>query len=134
MLAEHVGTALDVGCGTGKVAVELRRRRVSVLGVDPDPRMAGVAVGHGVDVEVSELERWEDGGRRFDLITSGHAWHWVDLSTGADTAARAASGRHAAFVTAAPRNYRWRRRLTSDQWSGLLATFGDHQQLGPPTR
>lgn len=88
MLAEHVGTALDVGCGTGKVAVELRRRRVSVLGVDPDPRMAAVAVGHGVDVEVSELERWEDGGRRFDLITSGHAWHWVDLSTGADTAAR----------------------------------------------
>lgn len=35
-------------------------------------------------------------------------------------------------MTAAPRNYRWRRRLTSDQWSGLLATFGDHQQLGPP--
>jgi SAM-dependent methyltransferase len=88
LLAEHVGTALDVGCGTGQVAVELRRRRVSVLGVDPDPRMAAVAVGHGVDVEVSELERWEDGGRRFDLITSGHAWHWVDLSTGADTAAR----------------------------------------------
>ena len=75
-----------MGCGTGQVAVELRRRTVSVLGVDPDPRMAAVAVGHGV--EVSELERWEDGGRRFDLITSGHAWHWVDLSTGADTAAR----------------------------------------------
>jgi SAM-dependent methyltransferase len=181
LLAERAGTALDVGCGTGKVAVELRRRGVTVLGVEPDPRMAAVATGHGVDVEVSEFEQWDDAGRRFDLITCGHAWHWIDPAAGADTAARVLrhGGRiarfwnyhvvgsdllseleavyadmaptltvigrdpsrdadpddpldgHPAFVTSGPRTYRWRRRLTSVQWSGLLATFSDHQQLGP---
>lgn len=181
LLTERADTALDVGCGTGKVAVELRRRGVTVLGVDPDPRMAAVAAGHGVDVEVSDFERWDGAGRRFDLITCGHAWHWIDPSLGAQKAARALrrGGRlarfwnyhivspdllsefeavyaelapsltvigrdpsrdgephdpldaHPAFVTAASRTYRWDRRLTSVQWSGLIATFSDHQQLCP---
>lgn len=34
-------------------------------------------------------------------------------------------------MTAAPRTYRWHRLLTSVQWSGLIATFSDHEQLGP---
>ncbi|GAA1993684.1 class I SAM-dependent methyltransferase [Terrabacter lapilli] len=180
LLAEPVGTALDVGCGTGKVAVELRRRGVTVLGVDPDPRMAAVAAEHGVDVEVTQFERWDDAGRRFDLITCGHAWHWVDPAKGAEAGSRVLRpgariarfwnyhvvpprllrefeevyadlapaltvigrdpsrdsaqadplGRHTAFVTARPRTYRWVRRLTSDQWSGLISTFSDHQLLG----
>lgn len=33
------GSVLDAGCGTGRVAVELARRRFSVVGADLDPRM-----------------------------------------------------------------------------------------------
>jgi len=37
------GTVLDAGCGTGRVAVELERRGVKVLGVDPDVSMLATA-------------------------------------------------------------------------------------------
>ena len=37
------GSVLDAGCGTGRVAVELDRRGVEVVGVDLDPRMLAEA-------------------------------------------------------------------------------------------
>jgi SAM-dependent methyltransferase len=36
-------TVLDAGCGTGRVAIELARRSVAVVGVDRDPDMVEVA-------------------------------------------------------------------------------------------
>jgi SAM-dependent methyltransferase len=78
---------LDVGCGTGKAAVGLARRGLSVLGVELDPRMAEVARGHGIPVEVAAFETWDDAGRRFDLITCGSAWHWIDPQLGMAKAA-----------------------------------------------
>lgn len=33
------GSVLDAGCGTGRVAIELARRGIDVVGVDIDPRM-----------------------------------------------------------------------------------------------
>ncbi|MCW2606661.1 MAG: SAM-dependent methyltransferase [Frankiales bacterium] len=38
-------TVLDAGCGTGRVAAELARRRYAVVGVDSDPSMLEVAYG-----------------------------------------------------------------------------------------
>ncbi|GAA4573264.1 class I SAM-dependent methyltransferase [Planotetraspora kaengkrachanensis] len=81
---EHV---LDVACGTGKVAVPLTKRGLSVLGVEPDERMAELARDHGLQVEISPFETWDDAGRRFDLITCGSAWHWIDPDRGARKAA-----------------------------------------------
>ncbi len=80
--------ALDVGCGTGIVAAALASRGLTVLGVEPDPQMATVARGHGVPVEVSGFETWEDAGRQFDLLTCGAAWHWIDPTRGTAKAAR----------------------------------------------
>ncbi|MEV0165275.1 class I SAM-dependent methyltransferase [Nonomuraea fuscirosea] len=31
---------------------------------------------------------WDDAGRRFDLITCGDAWHWIDPEAGTTKAAR----------------------------------------------
>ncbi len=36
-------TVLDAGCGTGRVAIELARRGVDVVGVDADPSMVATA-------------------------------------------------------------------------------------------
>lgn len=78
---------LDVGCGTGKVAVALARRGLSVLGVELDGRMAEVARGHGLEVQVAAFETWDDAGHTFDLITCGDAWHWIDPAPGVNKAA-----------------------------------------------
>ncbi|WP_329134931.1 methyltransferase domain-containing protein [Streptomyces sp. NBC_01476] len=78
---------LDVGCGTGKVAVELAGRGIRVLGVEIDERMADLARGHGVPVEVAEFESWDATGRQFGLITCADAWHWIDPVRGSEKAA-----------------------------------------------
>ncbi|MET9229925.1 class I SAM-dependent methyltransferase [Lentzea sp. NPDC003310] len=79
---------LDVGCGTGIVARQLRAAGHAVLGVEPDERMAAFARGTGVEVEVATFEAWQPECRAFDAVVSGTAWHWVDPVTGAAKAAR----------------------------------------------
>jgi SAM-dependent methyltransferase len=88
LVALHPSTVLDIGCGTGKATRLLVARRLSVLGVEVDPEMAAVAQSHGLDVEIGSFEQWDDAGRRFDLIISAQAWHWVDPRVGAPKAAR----------------------------------------------
>ena len=79
---------LDVGIGTGKLGLPIRRRGHQVLGVEPDDRMAQVAREHGLSVEVATLEGWDPAGRSFDLIVAGQAWHWVHPQDGPRIAAQ----------------------------------------------
>jgi SAM-dependent methyltransferase len=78
---------LDVACGTGRVARRLAQRGLAVLGVEVDGRMARIARGHGVEVELAAFESWDARGRRFDLITCGEAWHWIEPVQGIAKAA-----------------------------------------------
>ncbi len=87
-VANRSAQVLDVGCGTGKAARMLTARGLTVLGVEPDARMAEVARRHGLRVEVAGFEDWDERGRQFGLITSGQAWHWVDPARAASKAAR----------------------------------------------
>jgi len=87
LMSGRPSSALDVGCGTGKVARALMGRGLPVLGVEPDGRMAEVARRHQVPVEVASFESWEPAGRTYDLLTAGHSWHWVDPAIGLAKAA-----------------------------------------------
>ncbi|WP_410646612.1 class I SAM-dependent methyltransferase [Amycolatopsis sp. cmx-4-54] len=78
---------LDVGAGTGIEARQFQAAGCHVVGVEPDPRMAAFARRSGIDVKVAKFEDWEPAGRRFDLLVSGQAWHWVDSVAGAAKAA-----------------------------------------------
>ncbi|MER6417720.1 class I SAM-dependent methyltransferase [Streptomyces sp. NPDC001137] len=82
---------LDVGCGTGIAARQFTAAGCSVLGVEPDARMAEVArrSDAGVTVDVARFEEWEPGRRRFDAVVAGTAWHWIDPVAGAAKAAGA---------------------------------------------
>ncbi|MFJ8750250.1 class I SAM-dependent methyltransferase [Streptomyces sp. NPDC102441] len=90
---------LDVGCGTGIGARQFLAAGCTVLGVDPDARMAGIARHSGIDVEVAAFEAWDPAGRLFDMVVAGQAWHWIEPAAGAAKAARALrhGGRLAAF-------------------------------------
>jgi SAM-dependent methyltransferase len=79
---------LDVGCGTGIVARQFQAAGCQVLGVDPDARMAELARERGLEVEVAKFEDWKSGGREFDVVVAGQAWHWVDPVAGAANAAQ----------------------------------------------
>lgn len=80
---------LDVGCGTGIIARQLRSAGCEVLGVEPDARMAEFARGTGVDVEISKFEDWNGSPHRFDAVVAGMTWHWVDPLNGAVKAGEA---------------------------------------------
>jgi SAM-dependent methyltransferase len=80
---------LDVGCGTGIAARRFQASGATVLGIDPDPRMADRARQRGLPVEVARFEDWDPAGRIFDVVIAGQAWHWVDPVAGAAKAARA---------------------------------------------
>jgi SAM-dependent methyltransferase len=79
---------LDVGCGTGIEARQFQAAGCTVLGVEPDARMAGYARQTGVEVEVATFEAWDAAGREFDAVVAGTAWHWVDPVAGAARAAQ----------------------------------------------
>jgi SAM-dependent methyltransferase len=79
---------LDVGCGTGIAARQFQAAGCTVLGVDPDSRMAEFARRTGVEAEVATFEAWDPAGRAFDAVVAGQAWHWVDPVAGAAKAAR----------------------------------------------
>jgi SAM-dependent methyltransferase len=79
---------LDVGCGTGIEARQLKAAGCTVLGVEPDARMAEFARRTGIEVEVATFETWDAAGRTFDAVVAGQSWHWVDPDAGAAKAAR----------------------------------------------
>lgn len=120
LLASRPNRVLDVGCGTGRVAAPIVERGIDVLGVEPDSRMASVARSCGVPVEIGTFEQWNDAGRRFDLITCGAAWHWVDPEQGAVKAAKVL---HSGGTLARFLNY----RLLDDQSLARLdAVYSAH--------
>lgn len=89
VVAASPGTEfLDVGCGTGIGARQYRAAGVTVLGVDPDARMAEFARATGIEVEIGAFETWDARGRSFDAVVAGQAWHWVDPVLGARKAAQ----------------------------------------------
>ena len=63
---------LDIGCGNGRVMMQLRSVGWHVSGVEPDPKSAAQAREAGLDVRVGQLEpgAWPE--RYFDAITMNH--------------------------------------------------------------
>jgi SAM-dependent methyltransferase len=73
---------LDIGCGTGKSTKPFALREYDVCALDPGPNMLDRCRQnlHGyanVTYEQGSFESWNWTGRKFDLIVSGTAFHWV---------------------------------------------------------
>jgi SAM-dependent methyltransferase len=80
-------SVLEVGCGTGQATRSLAALGYSVIAIEPGAEMAALARQRlatfgNVTIETSTFENWDNRGRRFDLLVSASAWHWVDQSIG----------------------------------------------------
>ncbi len=97
-----VHTVLDAGCGTGRVAIELARRGLAVVGVDRDPVMLEVARAKAPGLEWVEADlaglvlpdaRDPERPRAFDaVVMAGNVMIFVD--PGSEGAVVAALARH----------------------------------------
>ncbi|WP_316524773.1 class I SAM-dependent methyltransferase [Kitasatospora brasiliensis] len=65
------GRVLDVGCGPGRHAVELRGRGLEVLGLEPSPGAVAIARERGVEVIDGVVGDVEPGLGSFDTILLG---------------------------------------------------------------
>ncbi len=84
------GSLLDVGCGTGQIALPLSRHFKRVVGVDISENMVIAARQNASTSGVQNAEFQVISGEqisslantsKFDLITFGSALHWMDIRT-----------------------------------------------------
>jgi len=113
-------TVLDAGCGTGRLAIELARRGVDVVGVDLDPDMVGAARAKapGLEWHVASLDVL-DLGRTFDVVAlAGNVIPFVE--PGARARAVAGCARHVApfgaLVMGASLRANWPTTAELDRW------------------
>jgi SAM-dependent methyltransferase len=67
--ARAPGSVLDAGCGTGRVAIELARRGIEVVGVDVHHSMLGTARARSPEITWVESDLVGlDLGRTFDVV------------------------------------------------------------------
>jgi SAM-dependent methyltransferase len=87
------GRALEAGAGTGRATVELARRGLQVVAVEPDAAMADhlrrSVSGLPVRIEQRPFEEWDGEAGSFELVACAQAWHWLDPERGLAVARRA---------------------------------------------
>ncbi|TCL56150.1 methyltransferase family protein [Hydrogenispora ethanolica] len=71
---------LEIGAGTGIATVELVRRGLQVVALEPGPAMAAILKRNLKDCQAevieSKFEDWEPPIAKFDLVVSFTAFHW----------------------------------------------------------
>jgi SAM-dependent methyltransferase len=113
---------LEVGAGTGQATQELARRGYAVVALEPGPRLADLArrrlhAWPNAEVITTRFEDWRSP-RRFQLLVSATAFHWVDQSTAYRRAAAALErgGWIALF---------WHRHVRADETDGFYAEVAE---------
>ncbi len=88
------GSVLDAGCGTGRVAIELARRGIDVVGVDLDPPMIAHARAKAPALTWLEADlATVDVGRSFDVVVmAGNVM--IFLAPGSESTVVANMARH----------------------------------------
>lgn len=74
---DGTGRLLDLGCGTGQLAVPLARHFDEVVAVDVEPEMLA-ELPPGIRTVQGRAEDVDEGWGEFRLVTIGRAFHWMD--------------------------------------------------------
>jgi 2-polyprenyl-3-methyl-5-hydroxy-6-metoxy-1,4-benzoquinol methylase len=113
------GTALDVGCATGEILIELQRRGFQVRGVEPDPGAADYARQQlHVTVWTGAIDAVPKDAGPFDLITMWHVLEHVHDLPGTLQRVHELLGDQGRFVIAVPNPLSGDRRDYGTGWAG----------------
>ena len=82
---DGTGRLLDLGCGTGQLAIPLASSFDEVVGMDPEPEMIAEAKIQAGTVGVNDI-KWVEAGSEdlteqlgpFKLVTMGSSFHWMN--------------------------------------------------------
>lgn len=74
---DGTGRLLDLGCGTGHIAVPLSRYVEEVVAVDVEPEMLA-ELPAGIQAVQGRAEDVDESWGAFRLVTIGRALHWMD--------------------------------------------------------
>ncbi|MEU7144151.1 class I SAM-dependent methyltransferase [Nocardia sp. NPDC046473] len=82
---DRTGRLLDLGCGTGQLAIPLAAHVAEAVGMDPEPEMLVEAARRAQAAETTNVH-WEQGGStdlsgelgQFRMVTMGRSFHWMD--------------------------------------------------------
>jgi SAM-dependent methyltransferase len=82
---DGTGRLLDLGCGTGQLTLPLAEHVAEAVGMDPEPQMLTEAAKQARAVGITNVT-WAQGGSedlpgnagRFNLVTMGRSFHWMD--------------------------------------------------------
>jgi SAM-dependent methyltransferase len=85
--AGHDDRVLEVGAGTGKATVLFAERGLKIVAIEPSADMAAIArrncaAYENVIIEQTEFEAWQPDSRKFQLLFSAQAWHWISPDVG----------------------------------------------------
>ncbi|HVC25252.1 MAG TPA: class I SAM-dependent methyltransferase [Acidimicrobiales bacterium] len=118
-------SVLDAGCGTGRVAIELARRGVEVVGVDLDPAMLERAREKAPELEWRESDLASlDLGRSVDLVVAaGNVMIFLDAGSEGTVLGALARHLHAGGLLIAGYSL-GPGRLTVDEYDRLAAATG----------
>lgn len=78
---------LEVGAGTGQLTRSLLDSEVSITAIEPGSKLAAILrknlESHKVKVKEISLEDL-DARKKYDVVVSAQAFHWIDYTTGLD--------------------------------------------------
>jgi SAM-dependent methyltransferase len=117
-------SVLDAGCGTGRVAIELARRGVDVVGVDLDEAMLSAARAKAPDLTWITADLLDvDLGRAFDVVVMpGNVM--IFLAPGTESAVVANMARHVSPGGRLIAGFQLRRAYELSQYDADCAAAG----------
>ncbi len=81
------GDILEIGCGTGQATHPFAARGYEIHCLDIGRNMVDIARQKfqnfkNVEIELASFEDWEPAGRKFDMVLSATAFHWIPSDIG----------------------------------------------------